>query len=142
MYETAQFIIMILLTGISVWDIFYRSFQTKALVLILSFIVICRLFMGEMHPWEMFGGCMVGVLFVCLSKVTEEAIGYADSFLIVTFGILLGLQKLLIVLLIAFSLAAIVAAGIAIKSRFSGIATLPFLPFLTISYAGVMTLYA
>ena len=141
MYEFGQSVIMILMMGLAVWDILYRNFRRDILLLILGLMIVCRLVMGGFYPAEMLPGAMMGLLFLGISKVTEEALGYADSFLILTLGILLGIWKLLIVLLIAFSLAAVFSAMGLIVRKFSRKAAIPFFPFLTVSYAGVMLFY-
>lgn len=51
---------------------------------------------------------LTGFLFMGISRLTEEKIGYGDSLLIIVLGTFLGMWKLLILLLGAFGLAAAV----------------------------------
>ena len=45
------------------------------------------------------GGILTGFLFMGISRLTEEKIGYGDSLLIIVLGTFLGMWKLLILLL-------------------------------------------
>ena len=51
---------------------------------------------------EIILGAVTGVLFLLLSKLTEEAFGYGDSILIFITGIFIGFWNLITVLFIAF----------------------------------------
>ena len=141
MCEIAQTVIMILMSGLSVWDILYQKFRKSIFLFILSLMIVCRLLAGKIYPMEMLLGAGIGLIFIGISKMTKEALGYADSLLIVTLGILLGIKKLLLVLWIAFSLAAVFSAIGLLLKKFSRQLAFPFLPFLTISYAGVVIFY-
>ena len=80
------------------------------------------------------GGILTGFLFMGISRLTEEKIGYGDS-LLITF---LGMWKLLILLLGAFGLAAAVSILLMIKRKFTRKSMIPFVPFLTVAYMGEM----
>ena len=141
MCEIAQSVILIVMSGMAVWDILYQKFRRSILLAVMCFMIVCRFFTGEIYPIEMLLGALIGLAFMGISKMSNEAIGYADSLLIVTLGILLGARKLLLVLWLAFSLAAVVSAAGLISKKFSRQAAIPFFPFLTLSYAGVMIFY-
>jgi leader peptidase (prepilin peptidase)/N-methyltransferase len=86
----------------------------------------------------MAAGAVVGLVFMVISKVTEEKIGYGDSLLILALGIFLGFWKVMIVTLIAFfgsALCAIIMVSCMKKSRKT---SFPFVPFIAISYALVV----
>ena len=84
-------------------------------------------------PLSILGG-MVGMLMLVISKLTNEALGYGDSLLILGMGISLGLWNLLWLLAIAFFGAALFAVGLLISKRAKKKSTLPFIPFINASY--------
>ena len=84
------------------------------------------------------GGILTGFLFMGISRLTEEKIGYGDSLLIIVLGTFLGMWKLLILLLGAFGLAAAVSILLMIKRKFTRKSMIPFVPFLTVAYMGEM----
>lgn len=86
------------------------------------------------------GGAGVGILFFVVSKFTKEAIGYADSWMILLLGIYLGLWDILWLLSISLIISGIVAVILLIKFKYSRKIAFPFIPFLAIAYIGVMWL--
>ena len=78
------------------------------------------------------GGILTGFLFMGISRLTEEKIGYG------VLGTFLGMWKLLILLLGAFGLAAAVSILLMIKRKFTRKSMIPFVPFLTVAYMGEM----
>ena len=73
----------------------------------------------------------MGVLFLLVSKVTEEAIGYGDSVAIVILGGYLGVWKVVGVLAAAFFTSGVCSVILAFRRR---VKTMPFFPFLTLGY--------
>lgn len=83
-------------------------------------------------------GAAAGAFFFLAGKVTRQAIGYGDCWMITLLGLFLGVWKLLVLLLTAFILAAL-AGGIGmVWKKWDGKKRLPFFPFLLAGYLGVM----
>lgn len=76
-------------------------------------------------------GIGVGVLFLLVSKVTEEAIGYGDSVAIMILGGYLGFWKVVGALAVAFFTSGVCSVILAFRGR---VKTMPFFPFLTLGY--------
>lgn len=89
---------------------------------------------------ECIGGLLIGLLFIGISRLTREGLGYGDSILITILGIYIGVWNLMYVLLIAFLLSAICAVLILIKFCFYRKKALPFIPFLTVGYMSFILL--
>ena len=85
-------------------------------------------------------GAAVGVVFLLISKVTGEALGYGDSLLILVLGIHLGFWKIMILAFVAFFVAAIVAIFVMIIKKRGRKASIPFGPFIALSYIVVVFL--
>ena len=93
------------------------------------------LFFQEKGMWLLLlGGAGVGILFLGVSKITNEALGYGDSLVILGLGILLGLWQIMTLLVLAFSLAAISSMVLLVLKKMNRRTTLPFIPFLALSY--------
>lgn len=85
-------------------------------------------------------GVLLGVLFLAISKITKESIGYGDSWIFLILGGVLGIWQLLICLIIAF-LTCFVYGIVMIAIKKCRIKEeVPFLPFLFIAYL-VTTIY-
>lgn len=86
------------------------------------------------------GGVLMGLLFFIISKVTEEAIGYGDSWIILLLGIYLGGMKLLWLLFFASFGAGICSLVHMWKHNWKKSESIPFVPFMAVAYLGVMCL--
>lgn len=92
-------------------------------------------------PWELgLSGAVIGGVFLLISKGTREEFGYGDSLLILVLGISIGVWNLVSVLVISFSLSAIISAGALAIGKFQRKTAVPFIPFLVIGYFGVRIL--
>ena len=83
---------------------------------------------------------MVGGVFLLASRWSKEVIGYGDSWLILLLGGYLGIRRVLLLLTIAFFLAGIFGLLGYVLRRLRRGSTIPFIPFLTVAYMGVIFL--
>ena len=127
-------VVLLILTGLSVSDIRNKKVSRKVLTLwglltvfwkIVDFYQI-RVFLEKMEQTN-----VVGVLFLLVSKVTEEAIGYGDSVAIMILGGYLGFWKVVGVLAAAFFTSGVCSVILAFRGQ---VKTMPFFPFLTLGY--------
>lgn len=140
MWTVSQICGGVLLFILSGLDIKYKKVPLWLLVGGSALVVCERMLEGNVDWIILMAGASVGILFLFISKITKESLGYADSILIVTFGISLGVWDVLYLLLGAFWLAAIYAGIRLVQHKFSRRTAFPFIPFLTIAYAGMMIL--
>ena len=88
-----------------------------------------------MEQWYLYlAGAVVGALFLLLGKITREAIGYGDGWILCNLGAFLGIGRFLEVLAISWILLAGVAMVCMVRKRWSRKASLPLVPFLTVGY--------
>ena len=73
-----------------------------------------------------------------LGKITREAFGYGDGIVILILGICLGLWDLLIVLMISFLGASLIAILLLVWNKGAKKQSMPFIPFLCIGYVAVI----
>ena len=92
----------------------------------------------EIHIILLAAGAAVGVIFLIISRVTEDSFGYGDSILIMILGGFLGFWNILSLLTAAFSMAALFSIFMLIRKRFHRKSAFPFVPFLTAAYIGGM----
>ena len=92
----------------------------------------------EIHIILLAAGAAVGVIFLIISRVTEDSFGYGDSILIMIMGGYLGFWNILSLLTAAFSMAALFSIFMLIRKRFHRKSAFPFVPFLTAAYIGGM----
>lgn len=92
----------------------------------------------EIHIILLAAGAAVGVIFLIISRVTEDSFGYGDSILIMIMGGFLGFWNILSLLTAAFSMAALFSIFMLIRKRFHRKSAFPFVPFLTAAYIGGM----
>lgn len=134
MWSISKLCCLGILIILSLIDIRLRKVPVRILAISGVSVVVYHLIVHEMNPWLIVGGIAVGIMFLLISKVTEESMGYGDSVGILILGFYLGLWQLVEVLLGAFFLLTLVAIFILCIAKLSRRCTLPFFPFLTGGY--------
>ena len=126
MYSFGQLCCVGYLCYLSVLDIQKRRLPEGLLaagVGIAAGVAALRIFWG-FGPFLLgLAGAAVGVGFLWISKVTDEAFGYGDSILIIALGLFLGLW-----------LSAIFSMVMMKRQNFQRTTTMPFVPFFGAAY--------
>ena len=138
MCEIADWIVLFLLVVASVIDWRKREIPLWLLVSMSASVLVFAIYCKDINIWYRLTGVAFGVLFFFVSKVTKESIGYGDSWLILLLGAHLGIFQVLQALFAASLVAVVFAVFYLWKCKWKRDATLPFVPFLTIGYLGVM----
>ena len=123
----------------ALFDLKMREIPIWVLLLFSGATVVSTLFGGQ-EVRTIVIGFFIGCFFLVLSKVTKEAMGYGDSWIITLLGIYLGAEKLLWTLFIASFLAALASLYQMWKQNWDRTGSLPFVPFLAVGAAGVIYL--
>ena len=134
MWTIDKVICLLFLIIVAVRDIQIKRISLCALITGGILSLIYQVFLGKMDLLLILGGVLTGGVFLLISKVTREGVGYGDSFLILILGIYLGFYQLLMVLSMAFFLLLCVSVPVLWLKKMSRKYTLPFLPFLTGGY--------
>lgn len=127
----------IVVTGMlisSVIDIRWRKVPVRLLLIFSGVVIGMVLFNGNQDCWLLIGGISIGILFFIVSRLTNESIGYADSWMILLLGICQGFWGLLGTLTDAMFLLAIISLALIVVKPKMRKSRLPFLPFLTAGY--------
>ena len=134
MWTISKCVVMIILSVLSLMDYKIRKVPRDVLVSCLAGAVIYRIVFVRIDWRLALAGALVGGIFVGISKLTREAIGYGDRFAIVILGIYLGLWGLLEVLASAFIVLGLAGLFTFVVQKKRGNWSLPFFPFLTAGY--------
>lgn len=140
MCEISKWLMLTFLVVCSISDWKWRSVRVRMLILMSVFGVLGGMLFMQKSLWLILGGFVMGLLFLGISYLTKESIGYADSWLILILGVYLGLKDMALLLVIAFFLAGLVSLGGVVLKRWKRDGTIAFIPFLTTAYVGVMLL--
>ena len=138
MCQVANWFVLILLAVASVIDWRKREIPMSLLFIMSAGITIFAIYCKDITIWYRLAGGALGMMLFVVSTVTKEAIGYGDSWLILLLGVQLGILRVLQLLFAASLLAVIFAVFYLWVRKWNRKATLPFVPFLTIAYLGVM----
>lgn len=134
MFEISQIGCGVYLFMLSAADVWMRKLPVWALAAGGVAAGVVRIYQNRVPVILVFAGAAVGVVFLAVSKVTEEGFGYGDSLLILILGIYLGFWNLLGILLGAFLLSALFAIFALSCRKFNRNTGYPFVPFLLASY--------
>ena len=89
---------------------------------------------GQMVWQAVILSILPAILFLIIAKVSKEQVGYGDGWLMLPLGIILGFEKMCMVLMWAISLAAVCALILLVKYRYRRGMEMPFVPFLLTGY--------
>ncbi len=85
---------------------------------------------------EIFGGLMLsllpGAVLIAVCYVTRQGIGLGDGLMVLSLGPLFGMSGILLVVLIAFTLSALVGGMLLILKKACVKSAMAFMPFLTV----------
>lgn len=140
LYSISQTGCLIYLGCLSVLDIRNRRLPVWMLLAGGILAAVFQILWKGMPGVLVAAGGAVGIVFLAVSKVTEESFGYGDSILIGVLGIYLGFWNLLGLLVLTFILASGTAMAVLVKRKFRQKTLLPFVPFLGIGYAVILLL--
>ena len=131
--------LMLVLLGIASWGDWKRREISVNLLIVMSVFVIGSAFLLKRNSLlSVLGGIAIGLFFVYLSYITEEKIGYGDSWLIGVLGVYLGGTALLELMLIASLAASVCSLGYCACHGWNRNHTLPFIPFMLVAFVGVL----
>lgn len=146
MRHVANQLVLFLLVFCAGWDVKKREVPLILLGIMGGIVVLSMIIAIISNPdswkteqiWSKIGGAVIGGLLLMVSRITKEAIGYGDSWLILLIGLHLGMWDVLRVLLWASVLAGVCSVFFLWVKKWNRTASLPFIPFIAISYLGVI----
>lgn len=141
-WTLCQLLFAVYMIVLMLMDIKWKKLSLAALM--SGFIILTAGFLcgRNIHAMLLAAGAGVGIVFMVVSRVTEEAFGYGDSILILIMGGFLGFWNILFLLVAAFSMAALFSIFMLLRKKFHRKSAFPFVPFLTAAYIGGMIIGA
>lgn len=141
-WTLCQLLFAVYMIVLMLMDIKWKKLSLVALM--SGFIILTAGFLcgRNIHVMLLAAGAGVGIVFMVVSRVTEEAFGYGDSILILIMGGFLGFWNILFLLVAAFSMAALFSIFMLLRKKFHRKSAFPFVPFLTAAYIGGMIIGA
>ena len=141
-WTLCQLLFAVYMIVLMLMDIKWKKLSLAALM--SGFIILTAGFLcgRNIHVMLLAAGAGVGIVFMVVSRVTEEAFGYGDSILILIMGGFLGFWNILSLLVAAFSIAALFSIFMLVRKKFHKKSAFPFVPFLTAAYIGGMIIGA
>lgn len=138
----ADFLVLFILVWLSVSDVRNRKASGRVLWLWGIWTLIWQMiafYQAKIVPektevfrlTEICAGIGVGLLFLAVSRITEEAIGYGDSIAITILGGYVGFWNIVGTLAVAFFISGVCSIVLAVRGRTK---IIPFFPFLTLGY--------
>ena len=130
----SKVVLLLFLGGAAIQD--YRKRELPVIYIGIGFGIglILRLVIGEPTVLELLLGSLVGAVFLLISRLSREAIGYGDSLMIIATGASLGIIDNVLLMLCALLLAALFSIGLLILKKYKRKDEIPFLPFLLGGY--------
>lgn len=140
MCEIEHGLVAVLLGIIAYRDLRTKQISCLSLVLMAVLVLVLRMIFVEDSMWSTLGGVAVGISFFFISKYSRESVGYGDSWIILLLGIFLGGKMVMELVFVASFLVALYSIGYGFIRGWNRKNTIPFIPFLTLAYLGVVLL--
>lgn len=140
MCKIAEWIVLLFLVACSFSDWKRKEIPLFFLLIMSAVVVLLAICCNTESIWSLLGGVLIGILFFVISKCTKEAIGYGDSWIILLLGVDLGGFQVLQLMFVASLAAGICSLFFMWRCHWKRNVTIPFVPFLTVAYLGVMLL--
>ena len=93
-------------------------------------IIVNSICLHNISWFDRIFGVVIGVIFICVSKLTKGQIGLGDGYLISIIGIMVGAYRNLEIITYSFLASAIVSIILLTFFRYGKKHTIPFIPFL------------
>ena len=91
---------------------------------------------NEMSLFQGLLAILPGILFLIISKMTKESMGYGDGVIVLVMGVYISIQKLVGSLMLALILAAAWSVILLVFFRKRKQEEFPFVPFVLLGYLG------
>ena len=136
MREVTNYIVALFLIKLAYDDWKTKRVSVWSLIFVTVLMVIGRILFVSMPIWETVAGIAIGILSFGVSKISNEAIGYGDSWLVFSLGLYLGGVKLMTLIFFASLLACLCSVRKMFRGGFHRKSTIPYIPFLALAYIG------
>lgn len=131
-------LLVLFLLALNAWS----DLRKRQISLLISGIAgvggIFLILIGSISVKEAAMGICIGIVLLLLSILTKDGIGFGDGLITVVTGCYLGGEDNLLLVGGGFFLAAIFGVSVLIIKKVNRKEELPFVPFLLLSYIGIL----
>ena len=125
-----EYIILIALTVLALEDIRKGRIHIVFVSCFLAAGILCIILTKPLSAAEAAGGAALGLLLLCVSRITDEAIGYGDGLIFLITGVCLGFWENFQLLFTSLILSSVFAIVCLIKKNSDLKKEIPFVPFV------------
>ena len=129
-----QIMLASFLTICSVTDILKKQIYIKVIIPFMAAGICFFVINKEVSLPEELGGIFLGLVILFIARISAERIGYGDGLMVMVSGAFLGLFMNIRLLMWAFFISAIASAILLAAKKVSRNTSIPFAPFLLVSY--------
>ena len=112
----------------------YRYKEKKCLWLVMYFkysgAIMLHTIFRDISGKSLIEGAIIGGIFLIISVVTREKIGYGDSLVFLAIGLIIGGEKCFVIILWSFLLCSIFSLAAIILKKTTFKSTVAFMPFV------------
>lgn len=127
-------LIGLLLIITAIQDLFTKKIRVWIVILCALLLCICIPFCTALSLFDRILGLLLGIGVVLLSKITGGKIGIGDGLILSVTGLGLGFWSNFELFALALAIAAVFSIGLLVFRLANRNKTIPFVPFLLISY--------
>lgn len=124
------------LLGLSLFDIRYRSVPVWMVLsggAVITGIGICGCVWGESDPAALLSGMIPGIVLLLLALGTRKA-GWVDGIVLMLLGSILGFSQCILAAALSLLMISVLSAVLLIMKKADHGTTIPYIPFLTMSF--------
>ena len=125
-----DFFILIGIILAVIQDIKNKSIGISIIVVMTVLVAIKRFFYNS--AVDDVGGLVIGIIFIIISVLSRQAFGLGDSIMMLQLGVGYGVEKLVSIIMISFTLTFIVGASLLLTKKRNMKYEMPFLPYMLI----------
>lgn len=130
--DVSAIIVLLILIIQTIWDVRHKEIPI-AVTLVGIGLGVIMIFWNKRDILDVVSSLLLGGIFLLIARISKEAVGYGDGFLIFMMGLFYPLEFLLQVCGGAFVMAGGVALFLVIFFHKKGNYQIPFVPFLFFS---------
>lgn len=126
-------LVLAFLIGVSFIDVKKKKVPMWTLLILLVGGIVHQI-MDFQGFWLLLYDCMPGIVLLMIARITSQQIGYGDGLLVLGIGMLLGIQKSILVIMFALMGSFIIASILLLCKKANRKTQIPFFPCVLAGY--------
>lgn len=126
-------LVLAFLIGVSFIDVKKKKVPMWTLLILLVGGIVHQI-MDFQGFWLLLYDCMPGIVLLMIARITSQQIGYGDGLLVLGIGMILGIQKSILVIMFALMGSFIIASILLLCKKANRKTQIPFFPCVLAGY--------